>query len=237
MPLSSAGPDLVAEKHSSRSGSRTTPTNGPSASSHATLIPNTGTPNRKLIVPSSGSITQRSSPSPLAPPSSPRIASPGRRRASRSRIAASAARSASDTRSVGVLFDRTRCPRPNRGSSSAAEARAASRATTSSSSSCDDWLTAPGCTGSAPTLRSSSAHGNGRDSRFVGQLRAAGRRNQRRAPRRAVARAGAPEHSARCGDRDLLVPAQLGARARVARRARARRQPACRSLRPASGSR
>ena len=54
----------MAEKHSSRTGSSTTADERPVASSQATLTANWGTPNRKLIVPSSGSITQRSSPSP-----------------------------------------------------------------------------------------------------------------------------------------------------------------------------
>ena len=82
------------------------------------LTANAGIPNRKLIVPSSGSTTQRSSPSPVSPPSSPRIASPGRRSPSTDRIADSAARSASETRSVGPLLART--PRARRRTARAA---------------------------------------------------------------------------------------------------------------------
>ena len=67
------------------------------------LTAHCGIRKRKLIVPSSGSTTQRSPLVPSAsPPSSPRKPSPGRAAASRSRISRSAAWSASETRSVGL---------------------------------------------------------------------------------------------------------------------------------------
>ena len=104
-PSSVAAPSRVAAQVSPRIGSNTTPASRPSASSHAMLTHHCGIPNRKFTVPSSGSTIQRR---PLVPgrssPSSPRIASAGRAAWSRARISRSVCTSASETRSVGVLF-------------------------------------------------------------------------------------------------------------------------------------
>jgi hypothetical protein len=78
------------------------------------LTAHCGMPKRKLTVPSSGSTTQRTPLVPAwSPPSSPRMPSPGRAAASRSRISRSAAWSASETRSVGVLLEDTRSSGPS----------------------------------------------------------------------------------------------------------------------------
>ena len=137
-PLTVAGPPRGAVNVSPRSASCTTAASAPSASSQAMLTAHCGMPKRKLIVPSSGSTIQRS---PLstpagarAPPSSPRIASPGRAAVSCSRISRSAARSASLTRSVGVLLARSAvAPAAKRSRRSAPAARAASSASARSS--------------------------------------------------------------------------------------------------------
>jgi len=92
VPFSVVTPPRSPQKISSRSGSNTTPASAPSSSQTATLTHHCGTPKRKFTVPSSGSTIHRSpSPACVSPPSSPRIASPGRRAASSSRIARSAA--------------------------------------------------------------------------------------------------------------------------------------------------
>jgi hypothetical protein len=83
----------------------------------------------KLTVPSSGSTIHRR---PLVPgvsaPSSPMIASSGARSARTSRIACSASRSASLTRSVGEDFVSSARSEPNRSSRIAPAARTASSA-------------------------------------------------------------------------------------------------------------
>ena len=106
---------------SSRIGSKTTP----ATPSQATLTHHSGKPNRKLIVPSSGSTIQRTPGRPgVSSPSSPMIASSGRRAPRMPRIVASAARSASDTRSVGSTSGR-RTRRPRRSARAAARPRPA----------------------------------------------------------------------------------------------------------------
>ena len=121
---SRAGPSLVALNSSRGWGRRSPRRSSPSPSRTATLTHHCGIPNRKLMVPSSGSTTQLS---PLEPgsllPSSPTKPSSGRRSRSSSRIARSEARSASLTRSVGVLLDLTSASRPWRPAPAAARRR------------------------------------------------------------------------------------------------------------------
>ena len=138
-PFSVGDPDRVASKRSSRIGSSTTPATVPAASSQATLTRErrdseqiVDRPVERVDDPAQASAPPSADPS-VAPPSSPRIASPGRCSARTRRIAGSAATSASDTRSVGVLFVCTPWTFvPNRGRSSSAAASAAASATASS---------------------------------------------------------------------------------------------------------
>src|SRR5512133_671237 len=93
----------TARKQSSRRGSSTQPTTGPSASHSATETHQWGKPWTKFNVPSNGSTIQRRSVSPEAPPSSPTKPYWGKRKSSSARMAASAARSASLTKSFLVF--------------------------------------------------------------------------------------------------------------------------------------
>ena len=107
------------------------------SSAHGDADDHCGIPNRKLTVPSSGSTTQRR---PLAPASSaPLLAEEavvaGGARASSSRIARSAARSASLTRSVGVLLLDTSRSAPRSDALEQQRARPSRAASTASSSS------------------------------------------------------------------------------------------------------
>ena len=106
-PFSVASPERVAANTSSRIGSSTTPAIVPAGvlASHADrerrdLVEVVDRPVERVDDPAQVAVSRGS-------PSSPRIASSGRRCASTDLIAFSAARSASDTRSVGPLFDRT----------------------------------------------------------------------------------------------------------------------------------
>lgn len=99
VPLAYAPSPRLAANHSPLTGLNTTPHIGRPRRQYATDTANCGTPCAKLFVPSSGSITHRSSASPSARcPSSAKIACPGNAARTTPTTAASASMSASETK-------------------------------------------------------------------------------------------------------------------------------------------
>ena len=87
-------------------------------------MPHTGTPRRKLAVPSIGSMIHWRTVSPWAPNSSPKMPSSGRSVASASRIARSTARSASVTCDASAFSETRRSAASKRGRDCASAASA-----------------------------------------------------------------------------------------------------------------
>src|SRR5205085_6488091 len=129
--------------------------------------------------------------------------------------------SASDTRSVGVLFVRTPERPPNRLISSGAAALAASNTTARSSAS----LAVPAAASPMAAVLACPRHAPGRDHRLACELRRPRSGHRRRTPSGPLAGDTALELTTRRAVGAFLVPSELGAGARVAQRARPRREP------------
>ena len=220
-----------------------------SPSSQATLTAKTGIPKRKLIVPSSGSTTQRRAPSPevcSALLAEDRVVGP----ATRQHVADRRSRRPRRRRRPGRWACSWRA-RPRRGRrtaarSSAAAAAAASRAIASSSCSSIRHHSGSPVLGGTPAPRACALRScaprwrAGRHSSTdLDALRAAaGRGHGRRAPRRQLAAPGPDPAAARrvsvetfwCRPNWALAHA-------LARRARARRQPGLRGVAPGRAAR
>src|ERR1039457_3771393 len=147
----------TAVNSSPRAGTATTPATTVPSTSAAMLTAQSGSPYRQVTVPSSGSTIQRTRPWPDSPPSSPRIASPGRSASSRRAIRASAARSISVTTSVGLDLVSATSGRPNgpagRLLASSSAASPAARRARSSRSPGSGSLTRSPCTAGTGTDR------------------------------------------------------------------------------------